>query len=124
MGCGVACVASRLRISYPQALKRFESAGVPGSDQTTGFTRTAMLDVLKQAGHAYEFHSFGATSQPARHRRAAELPPGSIVYVQNESKYRWGHYLLRMADGWHDPLERTLAQKLPACPRSFLQPPQ
>lgn len=42
MGCGVACVASVLRISYARALTRFQKVGVKGDDVRVGFSRPSL----------------------------------------------------------------------------------
>lgn len=123
MGCAVACVGSLLGLPYPQARQRFQKAGVKGNDTKDGFSRSALLDVLKAGGLAYDFHAFGTASPAKRHRQAKELEVGSIVYVRSHTGgYRCGHYLVKRLDGWMDPLSEEPVTKLPACPRSYLQP--
>ena len=101
MGCGVACVASVLRISYQQALKRFQSVGVNGDHMMAGFSRCSLKTVLKKAGREYTFHSFGPVTESERRRRANGLPERSIVYVfDKNTRYCYGHYLVRMPGGW------------------------
>lgn len=123
MGCGVACVASILRIPYPQALKRVQKAGVKGDDYWEGFSRRALQTVLKKSGRDYEFHGFGPTKEAERQRRANKLSPGSIVFVHEPTgKYRYGHYLVRTPEGWMDPAACDVIPRLPACPKSYLEP--
>ncbi len=124
MGCGVACVASVLRISYQQALKRFQSVGVNGDHMMAGFSRCSLKTVLKKAGREYTFHSFGPVTESERRRRRANgLPERSIVYVfDKNTRYCYGHYLVRMPGGWMDPEKGRIRRKLPACPKSYLEP--
>jgi hypothetical protein len=123
MGCGVACVASVLRISYSQALKRFQKVGVKGDDMMAGFSRRSLKTVLKKAGREYAFHNFGPVTESERHRRANGLPERSIVYVfDKNTRYCYGHYLVRMPRGWMDPEQGRLRRTLHACPKSYLEP--
>ena len=122
MGCGLACVASVLRISYKRANRLAATVGVRGNDRWPGYWPRALQALLDYAGQPYARSKFGATSEAERHRQAMALPRGSIVFVRDTGDYRWGHYLVRMPGGWMDPAKGRLVRKLPACPKSYLKP--
>src|SRR4051794_18206172 len=84
LGCGVACVASRCRISYRAALALFD---VPDFAWKRGFFLSELRLALARAGHRYEL--VGEAS-----REAFEIP-GAIAFVEPCARYPAGHYLLR-----------------------------
>jgi len=94
-GCGAACVASLLAISYGDALTRLEhykGAGI--NEQPKGLEPTPIIHVLRDAG--YE-----ATKQ----YKACSWPLGTIVLLTWEfGRYKdCGHYMLLTGRGWMDP---------------------
>jgi hypothetical protein len=113
MGCGIACVASLLGVSYAYAKRRY-FIGVPGRPEvlgrSNGFTRSAIVQALSNAGLRYR-----------RSRVIADLSPGCIVFVRGHL-YLVGHYLLRTSAGWMDPDTGAILRKLPDVARSSVVP--
>lgn len=93
LGCGVACVASLLGISYLNALKMFQN----GKKKATfcGFSPKNIVFALKKAKLSYKtVYVKNKKSKPKN---------GSIVYVGRCKKYPFGHYLLKTENGWMNP---------------------
>ncbi|MDO8591580.1 MAG: hypothetical protein Q7R60_01475 [bacterium] len=93
-GCGVACVANLLNISYQQALELFANPENAGSK---GFWCKDIVAALQKAGintdHRYIKPKTGIQIYQTR----------TIVFVARGKKYPAGHYLLRIENGWIDP---------------------
>jgi hypothetical protein len=107
MGCAVACVASVTGLKYATALRLFD--GLRGDDRTLGFSRKAVLSALRRAGYAYLHRRF-APLCPAR-GRAATVPDRAIVFVRRGDRDWRGHYLVRRAGKWLDPLGESSGKK-------------
>lgn len=93
-GCGVACIASLLGISYEDAywLARREkgdsiAGGVPGLE----LHHIAMI--LQEGG----IHVV------ADWQESEDFPVGTILFVEGPEPYDGGHYILRTQKGWMDP---------------------
>jgi hypothetical protein len=96
-GCGVACVASRLGISYAVAKKRLELVKGGSVNKATpaslkGLNLDPIVKVLRKAGVRVIADWY-----------AKEHPIGTIVLISGGAPYAEEHYLLRVADGWMDP---------------------
>ena len=92
-GCGVACVAARLGISYDEARARLEHVkGNPINMEPKGLELDPIVHVLHEANVHVVADWY-----------ADDFPPGTIVYISGEPPYEWGHYLLKVAQGWMDP---------------------
>lgn len=93
MGCGVACTASVLGISYAEALRLFSNGRKKA--QTEGFYSPNIVKALKLHGYAY------------RHRKAhsneEDFSKKTIVFIERSSMYPFGHYLAKANKGWMDP---------------------
>ncbi len=94
LGCGVACVANLLDISYAQALQLFDK---PENAKTKGFKCKEIMAVLQKSG-------IGASYKYLKPRLKSKIyQPGVIVLIAVNKKYPFGHYLLRTNHGWLDP---------------------
>ena len=94
MGCGVACVANRLGISYAQALGLFE---YPEHAKTIVYKCKYIVSALKAGGVTARLRHI------RRELPLPELPDGTIVFIERTQLYPHGHYLLKVANGWVDP---------------------
>lgn len=124
MGCGVASVASVLKIPYQLCLAAFGQAGVRGDDRSLGFSRRALLTVLANHQQRFEMHTFSAVPPSCRFALAKQLPVDSIVYVFDADSWNRGHYLVRHTGGWMDPFAtgHPWRRTLPCTPLSYLLP--
>src|SRR5262245_25122966 len=95
LGCAVACVAFRCRISYSRALELFTTQE---KAWTTGFFCVDLLEALARKGYQYEFAAFA-------HEQNAEAleKEGTIVFIGYCEEYPAGHYLVRGERGWMNP---------------------
>lgn len=96
-GCGIACVASVLGISYNDAKSRLESYEEDGELkdwESTGLEPDTMIKVLADAGIIVE--------ERVGLRR---WPSGTIVFLSEEwGRYKEsGHYMVKTDEGWMDP---------------------
>ena len=92
-GCGVACVASLLGLSYKVAKQRLEKCKGCGVDvKPKGLDLEPIVTVLHRAGVEVVADWF-----------AKEFPSGTIAYIEGAAPYDCGHYLLRVDEGWMDP---------------------
>ena len=92
-GCGVACVASRLGVTYAVAKSRLEKQKGSGiEEKPKGLDLDPIVKVLHRAGVDVVADWF-----------AKEMPAGTIAYIDGAAPYKDGHYLLKVAGGWMDP---------------------
>jgi hypothetical protein len=94
-GCGAACVASLLAISYSDALARLEQRKGAGiNEQPKGLEPSPIVHVLRTAGY-----------EVAKQYKTSSWPLGTIVLLTWEfGRYKGcGHYMLLTARGWMDP---------------------
>lgn len=94
MGCGVACVANRLGISYDKALALFE---YPKYAKTIGYKCKYIVQALQNAGIGTRLKHI------RRDLPLPDLPVGTIVFLERSEAYPYQHYLLKVKDGWCDP---------------------
>ena len=101
-GCGVACAASLLGISYKEARDSLASIKGKGVDCWPKGLSPRMLAKL--------ISSHKATYKQSR--RVNFWPIGTIVFLsEEEGRYEGsGHYMLKARDGWMDPLATTKEQ--------------
>lgn len=95
-GCGVACIASLLGISYEEAywLARREKGESIGGVQP-GLELHHIAMILKQ--HEKGIHVV------ADWQERETYPVGTILFVEGPEPYDGGHYILRVDKGWMDP---------------------
>lgn len=94
-GCGAACLASVLAVTYQEALSLF-TAGKKKA-KTFGFYCREIAAALKKEGLEYEYKYI----KPKIKRKIYR--DGTIVFVKRSKKYPAGHYLSRIDGKWMDP---------------------
>nr|WP_158651760.1 cysteine peptidase family C39 domain-containing protein [Marinobacterium profundum] len=101
-GCGVACVASLLGITYIDAMDRLQEANLHKIDfANEGLELEPIISVLKKAGMRVSIEN-----------NLKLWPIGTIAFLnENDGDYKGsGHYLLRTTEGWMDPWYNVLYQ--------------
>ncbi|HEB46924.1 MAG TPA: hypothetical protein ENI22_00455 [Candidatus Pacearchaeota archaeon] len=93
MGCGVACVASLLGISYEKALNLFNK----DHTSTKGYYLKDIILALKKKKLNYQ------DSKVTNNAKKYLKIPGSIIFIRRSKKYPAGHYLLKTKEGWMNP---------------------
>lgn len=94
-GCGVACVAYILNISYEKALKYFKK---PLQAIDKGFLCREIVEALNKAGLNYSY----CKALPSC--KNLIKVPGVIVFVARSKKYPIGHYLVKTRESsWMNP---------------------
>ncbi len=93
MGCGIACVAFVLGISYMEATKLFT---LPEKRKTLGYRSSELREALKRGG----YDSF---SRYTGRIENLEINKGDIVYVKKCKLFPFGHYLVKTDGGYMDP---------------------
>ena len=91
MGCGIACVASRIGISYQETRKLFAH---PERSSTKGYYCKDLVEVLASRGLKYKFKKVKESNDEIINR------VGSIVFAKRGKKYPEGHWLLKTENGW------------------------
>ncbi len=94
MGCGLACVASELGISYQRARK---TSGGPEGSYTNGYYCEDLVRILNESGRSYIFRKV------RREDDSIIQTPGTIVFAKRGRKYPEGHWLLMTSRGWMNP---------------------
>lgn len=92
-GCGVACFAFVLGVSYKQAVATL------GREQTVkhGWRPSDLVKALNDKEYRYE-------NRYVRKRASNETyTNGTIVLIERSETYRVGHYLVRHDGKWMDP---------------------
>ena len=93
-GCGAACVASLLGVTYQEAKKLVED--IKGRS-------------VNAKPHGLELHHIALTLQAEGIKVIADwaptviFPNGTIVCIGGKSHYKYEHYLLKTPSGWMDP---------------------
>ena len=100
MGCGVACVANRLDISYDKALKLFE---YPEYAKTVGYKCKYIVSALRSAGLDVRLRHIKAADRDEVMQGNVHIPVGAIVFLEKSELYPFQHYLVKVDDGWLDP---------------------
>jgi len=95
MGCSVACVASRCRISYQEGLELFS---YPQKAWTVGYYCKDVVRALDRFGLKYSFGAFRENGFEDILKKE-----GTIVFVDPCTEYPAGHYLVRSRSGWMNP---------------------
>lgn len=92
-GCGIACYAFVLGITYKQAVQRLGEAQAK-SDR---FYVKDVREELNKAGLPY------GSKHIKPHNRRLIYTEGAIVLVRRSKRYPTGHYLVRHEGQWMDP---------------------
>jgi hypothetical protein len=93
LGCGVACTASVLSISYKQAIELFPDGKKRVENE--GFYCRDIIQALSKNGfhYSYKYLRVGIKNYEVN----------SIVYLRRSRHYPAGHFLARGENGWMDP---------------------
>ena len=92
-GCGAACVASLLGISYRKAKQLVEKEKkLSVNDEPCGLELHHIAIALQKEGVKVIADWAPAT-----------IPAGSIVCIGGKSRYKYEHYILKTQSGWMDP---------------------
>ncbi len=94
MGCGVACVASLLNLSYDDALLLFKN---PSHAWTRGFMCKELIDAIAKIYPNFKYSKIKNTNDPILKML------GTIVFTESSKAYPLGHYLLKTKNGWMNP---------------------
>ena len=95
LGCGVACTAFILGISYQDALSLFED-GKSKADNAGFYCKEICKILMKN----YKFYEFKYIKPKNRYKM---YKSNSIVFVKRSKKYKYGHFLARHDNTWMDP---------------------
>ena len=105
-GCGAACVASVLGMSYAEVVVKLAAKSVPKArpkrcGPAGEQLQRVLNDALKDTGLIYDIDSPFIGDPDS-------LETGSIVSLES------GHYLMRAAEGWMDPANaKKIRKRLP-----------
>jgi hypothetical protein len=92
-GCGIACYAFALNLSYKQAVEQLGQTQA-NSDR---FWVKDFREALNQAGLTY-------TSKHSKSLdRNHTFEEGTIILIRRSRRYPTGHYLIRYQGAWMDP---------------------
>lgn len=119
MGCGVACMAAVLDITYQEALGLFKNG--MNRAETEGFYCPDIVMALAKQGKSYRFKK---VSKPGDEI----FETGSIIYVRKSLRYPLGHFLARAEQDWMDswinfpslPRKAGLRGNLPGIPQYII----
>ncbi|WP_164274535.1 hypothetical protein [Stenotrophomonas sp. B1-1] len=101
-GCGAACVASLLGISYARAKKRLEAIKrKPLDSEPEGLEIHEIWMCLAEE----ELHYIAVWQEPKKY------VPGTNACIHGESPYDGYHYLLMTPYGWMDPYSNMESQE-------------
>ena len=99
LGCGIACAAFVLGMSYKRAKRRFSR---PAEAERRGFFCKDIVRALGRGGLEY---------RAERCRGANRWSNGTIVFIRRSDRYPAGHYLVKSRKGWMDPYLNLPEQK-------------
>ncbi len=93
MGCGIACVASALGITYQEARKLSDR---PEGSYINGYNCKDLVKMLNKKGKSYSCKKFKSEDTELLKKQ------GTIVFVKEGEDDIWGHYLVKTSKGWMD----------------------
>jgi hypothetical protein len=99
LGCAVACVAARARISYARAHLYFHSRELAW---TRGYYCSEVTEALARAGFNYTYNKCSTNENRDLIARFGERV-GTIAFIAPGLFYPVGHFLLRVPGGWMNP---------------------
>jgi len=92
MGCGAACVAYVTGSPYHVAVSIL---GITKA-QTRGFHIKELVEGLKYFGYSSHYSRIKVGERRIYHE-------GDIVFIRRYKRYPYGHYLVKISQGWMDP---------------------
>jgi hypothetical protein len=94
-GCGVACTASVLDLTYEKAKALFSK---PKQAKDFGFLCKDIVNALKKKGFTYDYKYIKPKIKKQIYKQ------GTIVFIARSKRFPAGHYLARdQKKGWMDP---------------------
>ncbi|MBC7465353.1 MAG: hypothetical protein H7256_05120 [Bdellovibrio sp.] len=93
-GCGVACVAAVIGVSYAKALGLFKN---PEQAWTKGYYCPDLVLALAAGKKRYSYKYLKSNRDPVLRK------VGTIVFTRFSKVYPCGHYLVRTKKGWMNP---------------------
>lgn len=93
MGCGIACIASLLKITYDSAKRLFPK----DYSSTRGYYIKEISNALEKKGLVVKYGKFNNKTKEYANKE------GSIVFIKRSEKFPYGHYLLKTDKGWMNP---------------------
>ena len=94
MGCGIACVALALNISYKSGKKLFDN---PEYSLSRGYYCKELVRVLNKRKKNYSFSKINEKNKSLLNEERV------IVFIEKGKKYPSGHYLIKTKEGWMNP---------------------
>lgn len=94
LGCGVACVAAVLGVSYNKALGLFKN---PTHAWTKGYYCRDLIYALAKGKKKYGYKYLKSARDPVLKQ------VGIIVFIRYSRAYPRGHYLVKTRNGWMNP---------------------
>jgi hypothetical protein len=91
MGCGIACVASRIGEDYQSTRKLFSDSE---RSLNEGYYCEDLIEALEKKGLKYGFKEIKEGDEGIVNRT------GTIVFAKRGDKYPEGHWLLKTEKGW------------------------
>ena len=109
-GCGAACVASLLGVSYQEAKQLVEN--VKGRE-------------IDKKPYGLELHHLALALQEKGVKVVADwapdgCPDGTIICISGKSPYDGDHYMLKTPEGWMDPWHNMPTEPKEAGYRNWL----
>lgn len=98
-GCGIACIAYICEIDYNEAQ---QSMLHPDKAQTVGYRCKALCDALNRICEEKKVEKIWRTKYVGRTRNP-NIPDDSIVYINKNNKYKYGHYMVKTKYGYMNP---------------------
>lgn len=95
LGCGAACVAAVLGVSYQESLDLFKNGQKKAVE--VGFLCKELVIALKKKGLEYEYRYIKGKLRKKISKQ------GTVVFLKRSKKYPSGHYLCRAENMWMDP---------------------
>lgn len=89
MGCGLACVAFLVGISYQRVVSLDDE---PRRAWTRGYYCPELVELLSRLGRKYKWRAV------TRRLRSIQIPNGSIVFVERSEEWPEGHYFVKVAE--------------------------
>jgi hypothetical protein len=102
-GCGIACLANLLDKSYDSVKKDFEKKFYKID---RGVKMFDIVNYLRLCGLEYKSKFFNQNKKYEYNKKEGSKFSrilGSITLIAKSEKYKVGHYLLRINNGWVDP---------------------
>jgi ABC-type bacteriocin/lantibiotic exporter with double-glycine peptidase domain len=93
MGCAIACVAYITGKTYKESISLFD---LPEKRFKKGYTVREIVEALTKAGYAHRSIYVGRL-------KTLKIETRAIVYVKKCSNFPFGHYLVKVKDGYMDP---------------------